>query len=123
TIKRVPRTSQVSTMQTGSLPRRAFIEHAAAAATALAGAAATGAAAAAEEKPASSVESLAAANPADLLLALVKQLDPQRLDKEHLALLRADVELNLRRSALLSRFPLTNADEPAPVFRAWRAEQ
>lgn len=109
-------------MQTGNLPRRTFIGHAAAVATALTGAAATGAATAADEKAASSAADLAASSPEDMLLALVKQLDPQRLDEEHLALLRADVDLNLRRSALLSRFPLTNADEPAPVFRAWREE-
>jgi hypothetical protein len=109
-------------MQKDSLPRRTFIGQAAAGMAALAGAVASGAAAATEEKPAENAADLAAAKPADLLLAMVKQLDPERLNEEHLALLKVDVELNLRRSALLSRFPLTNADEPAPVFRAWRAE-
>lgn len=111
-------------METRNIPRRAFVEQVVTGVTALAGAAATASAnAATETTPVTSVQELAADKPAGLLLALVKQLDPERLDAEHLALLRADIESNLRRSALLSRFPLTNADEPAPVFRAWRAEE
>lgn len=106
-------------MQTDSVPRRTFIARAASGVAVSAGGAGV---VAAEEKTAASTTDLAASRPADLLLALVKQLDRQRLDDEHLAQLRLDLESNLRRSALLSHFPLTNADEPAPVFRAWRAE-
>lgn len=105
-------------MKANSLPRRTFIGCATSGMTALAGAAF----AEAEKTPPASIADLAAAKPADLLLALVEQLDGQRLDDEHLAQLRLDMEANLRRSALLSQFPLTNADEPAPVFHAWRAE-
>ncbi len=108
-------------MQIRALPRRTFLGHAGAGLTALAGAA-TLAAAATDEKQAAGDADLADTKPADLLLALTKQLDPERLDAEHLAQLRLDLESNLRRSALLSSFALTNADEPAPVFRAWRAE-
>lgn len=57
----------------------------------------------------------------DLYLALVKQLDPQRLQPEHLKKIRDDIAAQLVRSKRLSNFPLTNADEPAPVFAAWRA--
>lgn len=101
-----------------SIARRAFVGKVAAGATALAGSAAIHAE---EDSPARGA-GLAAASPADLLLALVKQLDRERLEEEHLALLRLDLESNLRRSALLSSFALTNADEPAPIFYAWRAE-
>ncbi|HVX12667.1 MAG TPA: hypothetical protein VHC22_15915 [Pirellulales bacterium] len=65
---------------------------------------------------------LRSAKPFELLLALVQKLDPDRLTAEHLEQLRLDVEFNLLRSAALSRFPLTNADEPVPRFAAWRAE-
>lgn len=108
-------------MNRNRIARRTFIGHAASGLGASAVAAA-GAVAAADEKPAVSAADFSAAKPADLLLALVKQLDPERLDDELLAQLRLDLESNLRRSALLSQFPLTNADEPAPVFNAWRAE-
>lgn len=58
----------------------------------------------------------------DLYLALVKQLDPNRLQPEHLKKIRDDIAAQLVRSKRLSNFPLANADEPAPVFSAWRAE-
>lgn len=58
----------------------------------------------------------------DLYLALVEQLDPERLQPEHLKKIRDDIAAQLARSKRLSCFPLTNADEPAPVFAAWRAE-
>jgi hypothetical protein len=101
-----------------TIDRRAFVGQLAAGATAT-----SGAAAAAEENPASQAADLAAAKPVELWLALVKQLDCQRLSDEDLQQLRAEIEVNLLRSSLLSRFGLTNADEPAPVFRAWRAEE
>lgn len=101
-----------------NLSRRTFIGHAAGGIASLAAAPAL----AADEKPAEIAAGLNAAKPAELWLALIKQLDPERLGDEHLAALRADVQWNLRRSALLSGLAMTNADEPAPVFRAWRAE-
>jgi hypothetical protein len=58
----------------------------------------------------------------ELLLELVRRIDPDRLKQEHLDQLRGDLELNLQRSKVLSAFALTNADEPAPVFAAWRSE-
>ena len=80
-------------------------------------------AAAADDKAANSSDAgINSAKPSELWLALVKQVDPDRLKSEHLEHLRDDIELNLVRSAVLSRFALTNADEPAPVFSAWRAE-
>ena len=78
------------------------------------------AAAAAEEKP---DEQPKLAAPAELILDLVKQRYPQRLEEEHLALIRRDIESALNRSRLLSSFPLTNADEPAFVFSAYRKEE
>lgn len=60
--------------------------------------------------------------PEDLYLALVRQLDPEHLRPEHLAGIRGDIASYLARSKRLSSFPLTNADEPAPVYSAWRAE-
>ena len=60
--------------------------------------------------------------PEDLYLALVRQIDPEHLRPEHLAGIRGDIASYLARSKRLSSFPLTNADEPAPVYSAWRAE-
>jgi hypothetical protein len=93
-------------------------------ATLLAGAAAalTGSAAIADEPRAAQTHELTAVASTDLLLELIKRLDPERLKSEHLDLVRADLAANLERSARLSAFPLTNADEPAPVFAAWRSE-
>lgn len=58
----------------------------------------------------------------ELYLAMIARLDAERLTAEHLAALRDEVAGNLSASRTLSAFPLTNADEPAPVFAAWRAE-
>ena len=61
--------------------------------------------------------------PAELLLELVKRQFPDaRLDAEVLEEIRDDLERQLRRSAVLSKFPLTNADEPAFEFVAYRAD-
>lgn len=68
----------------------------------------------AEKKPAS---------PAELLLDLVKQKYPEHLEEEQLALIRKDIESILSRSKALSSFPLVNADEPAFVFSAYRADE
>jgi hypothetical protein len=58
--------------------------------------------------------------PLDLVVELIRQSDPDRLKPEHLEELRKKVAYLQARSQLLSRFPLTNADEPAFVFSAYR---
>lgn len=60
--------------------------------------------------------------PIDLYLELVRHSDPDRLEPEHLAALRIELSRQLFRSRMLARFPLTNADEPMPVFRAYRGD-
>lgn len=73
-----------------------------------------------EPKTASAAQS---GSPAiELWLELVRRIDPERLRPELLDQVRGDLELNLQRSKVLSSFALTNADEPAPVFAAWRSE-
>ena len=104
-------------MNRNDINRRHFAVHLAGGAAAL-----TGSFAVAEETPAKAAADLAAASSAELLLELVKRLDPERLTSEHLEQLRSDLALNQQRSKVLSSFALTNADEPAPVFAAWRAE-
>jgi hypothetical protein len=61
-------------------------------------------------------------SPAQWILELVKQQYPQRLEAEHLQRIAKDIETNLARSKTLSSYPLTNADEPAPVFGAYRSQ-
>jgi hypothetical protein len=98
--------------------RRSFVTSLAGVAAGLAGSLAS---AADEPKVPASLD-LANVPPAELLLELIKRIDSERLKAEHLDLLRADLAVNLQRSARLSAFPLTNGDEPAPVFAAWRSE-
>lgn len=105
-------------MKRTNIPRRAFVAELA---TSMTGCAVAGEVLAADDKSVSDAD-LRTAKPLELLLVLVKQADPDRLKSEHLDQLRLDLELNLLRSAVLSGFPLTNADEPAPTFAAWRAE-
>ena len=59
----------------------------------------------------------------DLIVELVqrKYADP-RLDEAALDEIRNDVAMQLRRSAILSSVPLTNADAPAFVIQAFRAD-
>lgn len=105
-------------MPESSISRRTFAAHLASGAAAM-----TCTVVAANETLASSSDAdIGSAKPVELWLALVKQIDPERLKSEHLEHLRDDLELNLVRSALLSRFALSNGDEPAPIFAAWRAE-
>ena len=99
------------------IDRRHFAASLTGAAAALAGTRAV-----ADEPEKTTAPDLAEVTPTELLLELVKRIDPERLKSEHLDSVRADLEANLQRSARLSAFPLTNADEPAPVFAAWRAE-
>jgi hypothetical protein len=101
-----------------AINRRHFTAHLAGGAAALTGSVALAAEPAVVEAPAK----LASTSSLDLLLELVKRLDPDRLTDEHLEQLRIDLASNQQRSKRLSGFPLTNADEPAPVFAAWRSE-
>jgi hypothetical protein len=60
--------------------------------------------------------------PEDLILELVKREYPKNLNEQHLTHIRREIEQQQARSRVLSAFPLTNADEPAPVFRAYRKD-
>ena len=74
--------------------------------------------AAAAQSPASKP----AQTPSDLALQIVVAQYPDRLEPAHVADIRAEIEHMRARSRQLSAVPLKNADEPAPVFAAWRAE-
>ena len=60
--------------------------------------------------------------PAELLLALVRQKYPHPLTEEQADAIRSQLAWYWQRSAVLSSFPLTNADEPAPIFAAYRGK-
>jgi hypothetical protein len=62
-------------------------------------------------------------SPVERMLDLIREqyLDA-RLDDAGIAEIREELEAQLARSARLSAFPLTNADEPGFVFRAYRRE-
>jgi hypothetical protein len=100
-----------------AIDRRNFTARLAGAAAALGGAFAV-----ADESKTAETSDSSSVPSTELLLELIKRMDPERLTAEHLDSLRADLAGNLERSARLSAFPLTNADEPAPVFAAWRSE-
>ena len=60
--------------------------------------------------------------PGALFLQLVLQTSPHaKLAGEALEEVQTDIEQQLRRSRVLSKFPLANGDEPAGGFRAYRA--
>lgn len=60
---------------------------------------------------------------ADLLLELLRRDFPdKRLTGPILSEIRGQLAENQRRSWRLSRFPLTNADEPTPMFIPYRGE-
>jgi len=61
--------------------------------------------------------------PVDLVLELVKRFYPKNLDEAKLGQIRGQIEHHMSRSRVLSAIPLTNADEPATVFAAWRADK
>jgi hypothetical protein len=59
----------------------------------------------------------------DRQLELVRQCYPdKRLDAAALAEIREDLETQLVRSVLLSKFPLANGDEPGYVVKVWRKD-
>jgi len=63
------------------------------------------------------------ASPVERMLEMIIQQHPdQRLDEAALAEIREELESQVTRSARLSAFPLTNADEPGFAFRAYRKE-
>ncbi len=61
--------------------------------------------------------------PADHLLALLVAEYPENLTREHLIELREKLARQTARSKVLSSFPLSNADEPATILRAYRAAE
>ena len=106
-----------------SVNRRTFAKHLAAGAIASAPAAALSAGEPVDDnKPEPTGAGPNPPAPADLLLELIKRHYPTNLDDAKLAQIRGQIEHHMARSKVLSTFPLTNADEPAPVFTAWRAE-
>jgi hypothetical protein len=58
----------------------------------------------------------------DTLLALVRERYGSRLDAEQLAGVRTAIEAIVQASRALRAVRLTNADEPAQPFAAYRAE-
>jgi len=62
-----------------------------------------------------------ASSSVDRMLELIREQYPdRRLDDAGIAEIREELESQIARSARLSAFPLTNADEPGFVFRAYR---
>jgi len=58
----------------------------------------------------------------DTLLALVRERYGSRMDAEQLAGVRTSIEAIVQASRALRAVRLTNADEPAQPFAAYRAE-
>jgi hypothetical protein len=102
-----------------SLNRREFARRFAAGAAIPFIAGATGDAAEAAQKP----DDAKPPSPVERMLELIRQQYPDpRLDEVGIAEIREELEAQVARSTRLSTFPLTNADEPGFVFRAFRAE-
>ncbi len=59
---------------------------------------------------------------ADHLLAALSQQQKLPEAPEQRAAILGDLRYIVQRSQLLAAYPLTNADEPAPLFSAWRAD-
>ncbi|HVA46943.1 MAG TPA: hypothetical protein VNH11_11300 [Pirellulales bacterium] len=104
-------------MTPSDIHRRAFVRCLAGGAAGL-----TAGTAASADDPKAATADLSSVPHIELLLELVRRVDPEQLQREHLEQLHGDLEVNLQRSARLSAFALTNADEPAPTFSAWRLE-
>jgi hypothetical protein len=58
----------------------------------------------------------------DIMLALVRERYGNRLDAEQVAGVRTAIEAIVQASRALRAVRLTNADEPAQPFAAYRAE-
>lgn len=81
-------------------------------------------AAADKKKPAQPSEPEARQQPPEeaYLLGLVLRRYPdERLDEAAINAIVKDIRGDVIRGRVLSKFPLTNADEPSPIFQAWRA--
>ena len=63
------------------------------------------------------------AREAELRLELVRQRHGARLGAEQLADLRRAVAAIVEQVVALRAIPLSNADEPLPGFRPWRADE
>ncbi|HTI50053.1 MAG TPA: hypothetical protein VL475_03845 [Planctomycetaceae bacterium] len=62
-------------------------------------------------------------SPIERMLELIREQYPdRRLDDAGIAEIREELESQIVRSARLSAFPLTNADEPGFEFKAYRGE-
>jgi hypothetical protein len=79
---------------------------------------ATGSLAAAQTPPPAAAEKPQPPPSLLILSWIVQQCPDQSLSEDDLANILADIRLDLSRGAELSKFPLTNADEPATVFAA-----
>ena len=60
--------------------------------------------------------------PVDAVAEWVQLAYPQKLEAQHMELIRDDIEVHLLRSVILSNFPLSNADEPGTLFAAYRSD-
>jgi hypothetical protein len=59
-----------------------------------------------------------------LLLEVVRKLNPDRkLTHQYLHEVRRDIANELRKAKAIRQVPLTNANEPAAMFAAYRAEE
>ena len=107
-------------MKADNLNRREFAERIAAGAAIPFIAAATCDAADAAQK----ADGAKPPSPVARLLELIRQQYPDpRLDEAGIAEIQEELEAQVARSARLSAFPLTNADEPGFAFRAYRGEK
>ena len=62
-------------------------------------------------------------SPVERMLDLIREQYPDpRLDEAAIAEIREELESQVARSKRLSAFPLSNADEPGILFRAYRGE-
>jgi hypothetical protein len=101
------------------LNRREFASRFAAGATAPLIATVAGEAAAQSQK----LDTAKPPSPVERMLELIRQQYPdQRLDDAAIAEIREELESQVTRSARLSAFPLSNADEPGFAFKAFRKE-
>jgi hypothetical protein len=107
-------------MTNDQVSRREFAGRiAAAAAVPLITAGTTEASAKAAQKP----DETKSPSPVERMLELIREQYPdRRLDDAAIAEIREELESQMARSARLSAFPLTNADEPGFVFKAYRGD-
>ena len=112
----------------GPIDRREFGRHVAIGAIVggLSTGAANGAADAQEPPPVEKPVEPPAPEPpdaADHLLEALALLHPLPTEPEQRAVILDDLRGIIGRSQALASYPFTNADEPAPIFGAWRAKE